>query len=112
MANSTARKWRPAPAASRLTVHHELKVPFEVIEVDMNGQHRTPEYMKFQSFSQIPYIDDSGFILYETRAICRYLAANYSASGLIPTEPKTNALFEQATSVELTHFDLSTCKAG
>jgi glutathione S-transferase len=45
--------------------------------------------------------------LYETRAICRYIAAKYPASGLIPTEPKANALFEQAAAVELTNFDPS-----
>ncbi|KAF7342234.1 hypothetical protein MVEN_01811400 [Mycena venus] len=95
------------------TVLHELKVPFELIEVDvMNGQHKTPEYLKFQPFGQIPYIDDDGFILYETRAICRYIAAKYPASGLIPTEPKANALFEQAASVELTNFEPSGGKAG
>ncbi|KAJ7928338.1 thioredoxin-like protein [Mycena leptocephala] len=95
------------------TVLHELKVPFELIEVDvMNGEHKTPEYLKKQPFGQIPYIDDDGFILYETRAICRYIAAKYPASGLIPTEPKANALFEQAAAVELTNFDPSASKAG
>ncbi|KAF7362893.1 hypothetical protein MVEN_00639600 [Mycena venus] len=95
------------------TVLHELKVPFELIEIDfMNGEHKTPEYMKFQPFGLIPYIDDDGFILYETRAICRYIAAKYPASGLIPAEPKANALFEQAASVELTNFEPSASKAG
>lgn len=51
--------------------------------------------------------DDDGFILYESRAICRYIAAKYSERGLIPTEPKANAIFEQAASVELTNFDPS-----
>jgi glutathione S-transferase len=113
------------------TVLHELNVPFELIEVDvMGGAHKTPEYLKKQPFGQIPYIvrihsaaifpthrgnvaqDDDGFILYETRAICRYIAAKYPASGLIPTEPKANALFEQAAAVELTNFDPSGAKAG
>ncbi|KAJ7910404.1 glutathione S-transferase [Mycena leptocephala] len=95
------------------TVLHELHVPFELIEVDvMGGAHKTPEYLKKQPFGQIPYIDDDGFILYETRAICRYIAAKYPASGLIPTEPKANALFEQAAAVELTNFDPSGAKAG
>ncbi|KAJ6529607.1 glutathione S-transferase [Mycena capillaripes] len=95
------------------TVLHELKVPFELIEVDlMGGEHKTPAYMEKQPFGQIPYIDDDGFILYETRAICRYIAAKYPASGLIPTEPKANALFEQAAAVELTNFDPSAGKAG
>ncbi|KAJ7165471.1 thioredoxin-like protein [Mycena crocata] len=95
------------------TVLHELKVPFELIEVNvMGGEHKTPAYMEKQPFGQIPYIDDDGFILYETRAICRYIAAKYPSSGLIPTEPKANALYEQAAAVELTNFDPSASKAG
>ncbi|KAJ7624215.1 glutathione S-transferase [Mycena polygramma] len=95
------------------TILHELKVPFELIEVDiMNGARQTPEFLEKQPFGQIPYIDDDGFILYETRAICRYIAAKYPASGLIPTGPKDNALFEQAAAVELTNFDPSAKNLG
>ncbi|KAJ7175030.1 glutathione S-transferase [Mycena crocata] len=95
------------------TVLHELKVPFELIEVDVvNGENKSPAYLEKQPFGQIPYIDDDGFILYETRAICRYIAAKYPSSGLIPTDPKANALFEQAAAVELTNFDPSASKAG
>ncbi|KAF7349023.1 hypothetical protein MVEN_01423600 [Mycena venus] len=95
------------------TVLYELKVPFELVEIDvMNGGHKTPEYLEKQPFGQVPYIEDNGFILYESRAICRYIAAKYPASGLIPSEPKANALFEQAASVELSNFDPSASKAG
>lgn len=50
--------------------------------------------------------DDGGFILYETRAICRYLVEKYAAHGtpLIPTGLKERALFEQAASVEFANF--------
>ncbi|KAJ6475942.1 glutathione S-transferase [Mycena vitilis] len=95
------------------TILYELKVPFELIEIDFaTGANKTPEHLEKQPFGQIPYIDDDGFILYETRAICRYIAAKYPASGLIPVEPKANALFEQAAAVELTNFDASASKIG
>ncbi|KAJ7174765.1 glutathione S-transferase [Mycena filopes] len=95
------------------TVLHELQVPFELVEVDlMNGEHKKPAYLAKQPFGQIPYIDDDGFILYETRAICRYVAAKHPQSGLIPTEPKANALFEQAAAAEVSNFDPSASKAG
>ncbi|KAJ7123384.1 glutathione S-transferase-like protein [Mycena epipterygia] len=93
------------------TVLHELKVPFELIPVDLrNGEHKSPAYLEKQPFGQIPYIDDDGFILYETRAICRYIAAKHPESGLIPAEAKAHALFEQAAAVELCNFDPSASK--
>ncbi|KAJ7806948.1 thioredoxin-like protein [Mycena olivaceomarginata] len=95
------------------TVLHELKIPFELVHVDvMSGEHKTPAFLEKQPFGQIPYIDDDGFILYESRAICRYLAAKHPESGLVPSDVKTAALFEQAASVELSNFDPSASKAG
>ncbi|KAJ7481926.1 glutathione S-transferase [Mycena latifolia] len=95
------------------TVLYEAKVPFELIEVDFrNGEHKAPSYLAKQPFGLIPYIDDDGFILYETRAICRYIGAKYPACRLIPTDPQKHALFEQAASVELTAFDPSASMVG
>ncbi|KAJ7728275.1 thioredoxin-like protein, partial [Mycena maculata] len=96
------------------TILHELKVPFELVEVDLaKCEHKTAAHLDKQPFGQIPFIvsfDDDGFILYETRAICRYITAKHPASGLIPREAKANALFEQAAAVELTNFDPSAGK--
>lgn len=46
-----------------------------------------------------------GFTLYESRAICKYLARKYNFSSL-PKDSKVEAfgLFEQAQSVELSYF--------
>jgi glutathione S-transferase len=49
--------------------------------------------------------DDDGFILFESRAICRYIVAKYPDCKLIPTDPRKNALFEQAASIELCNFE-------
>jgi glutathione S-transferase len=38
-------------------VLHELKVPYELVEVSlMTGEHKRPEYLAKQPFGQIPYI--------------------------------------------------------
>ena len=50
-------------------------------------------------------VDEDGFILYESRAIARYLIAKYAPdNGLIPRDLKKNALFEQAMSIESSNF--------
>jgi glutathione S-transferase len=90
-------------------VLREKEVPYEFVLVDMSkAEHKTPEYLKNQPFGQVPYIDDDGFILFESRAICRYIAAKYPAQGAtrtLPTDVKTKAKFEEAASVEVAHFD-------
>lgn len=91
------------------TILHEKKVPFEIYPVNLAaGEHKTPSYLEKQPFGVVPYIDDDGFILYESRAISRYIALKYESQGtkLIPTDDlKKIALFEQAASVEQSSFD-------
>jgi glutathione S-transferase len=87
----------------------EKEIPYELITVDLSKRaHKAPEYLKIQPFGQIPYIDDDGFIVYESRAIARYLIKKYpnkGTAGLIPTDLKEEALFEQAASVEVSNFN-------
>ncbi|TCD67246.1 hypothetical protein EIP91_000323 [Steccherinum ochraceum] len=95
------------------TVLKEYNVPFEFVAVKLEEHgHKAPEYMQIQPFGQVPYIDDDGFVLYESRAICRYIAAKYRSNlagpTLLPdvsTEVEKYARFEQAASVEAWNFD-------
>ncbi|KAH0832874.1 glutathione S-transferase [Lanmaoa asiatica] len=86
----------------------EKEIPYEVVNVAVyKGEHKTPAFKQFQPFGQVPYIDDDGFILYEARAICRYLVKKYEGQGtpgLIPKDPKSEAIFEQAASIEYSNF--------
>ncbi|KAF9475962.1 glutathione S-transferase [Pholiota conissans] len=89
-------------------VLHEKNVPFEFVPVDITkGEQKKPEYLEKHPFGVVPYLDDDGFILYESRAICQYIAIKYANQGtpLIPTDPKEYALYLQAASTELTHFN-------
>ena len=96
-----------------LRVVHILKekqVPFEFIAVNAAGnEHKSPEYLKKQPFGQIPYIDDDGFILFETRAIGKYIATKWRNQGTPllpdPNDLKATALFDQALSIEYCNFD-------
>ncbi|KAJ7198281.1 glutathione S-transferase [Mycena pura] len=86
----------------------EKKVPFEFVPVDVASlAHKSPEYREKQPFGQVPYIDDDGFVLYESRAIARYIEEKYPNQGtrLVPADAKGKALFEQAASVEFSNFE-------
>lgn len=88
----------------------EYNVPFELVPIDiLKGEQKSEAHLKIQPFGQIPYLEDNGFIVYESRAIARYIAAKYRANAaLLPdpsTEPERYAKFEQAASVEAFHFD-------
>ncbi|KAJ7121944.1 glutathione S-transferase [Mycena filopes] len=91
-----------------MLVLREKQIPFEHVFVNAAvKEYKTPEFLKMHPFGQVPVIDDDGFILYEMRAICRYLAEKYATQGpaLIPlTGLREKALFEQAASVETTTF--------
>ncbi|KAG1818023.1 glutathione S-transferase [Suillus subaureus] len=85
----------------------EKDISYELIPVNLaKGEHKHPGFVANQPFGQVPYIDDDGFILYESRAIARYLIKKYPNQGapLIPSDPKAEALFEQAASIESFNF--------
>jgi glutathione S-transferase len=54
-----------------------------------------PEFMKVSQFGVVPVIDDDGFILRESNAIVRYLAAKHGRADLYPTDLKARAIVDQ-----------------
>ncbi len=96
----------PASTCTRkvLTTLHETGHPHEFVLVDiMVGAHKQPEHLKHQPFGQVPALQDNGFEMYESRAMCRYI--NEMAKGkLVPTDPRDRAKMEQWISVEMSDF--------
>jgi len=74
-----------------------------------SGEHKKLPYTEKQPFGQIPVLEDGDFRIFESRAICRYLAGKYADQGtkLIPdpTDLKASATFEQWASVELDNWN-------
>jgi glutathione S-transferase len=88
-----------------LTVLHEKGQKADFVTVDiMKGDHKNPDHLARQPFGQIPAIDDNGFVLYESRAIIRYIDETLPGPKLTPTDPKGHALMEQWMSVETSNF--------
>ena len=70
----------------------EISLPYERIDAGMSfGVVNTPEYRKLNPNGLVPTIDDEGFILWESNAIVRYLAAKHTAGTLWPTDLKVRA---------------------
>ena len=65
----------------------EMGLAYERIDAGGTfGKTKTPEYLAMNPNSLVPVIDDGGFILYESNAIVRYLAAKHSSDKLWPTD--------------------------
>jgi glutathione S-transferase len=70
----------------------ELGVKYERVDAGMeHGVVKTPEYQKMNPNSLVPTIDDDGFVLWESHAIVRYLAAKHGAGTLWPADLKQRA---------------------
>jgi glutathione S-transferase len=53
----------------------EKELPYEFNLIDIaKGDQKSEEYMKLQPFGKVPVLDDDGFVIFESRAICKYLA--------------------------------------
>jgi len=73
---------------------------FEIRTVDLRkGEHKQPAHLARQPFGQVPALDDAGFVVYESRAIARYIN-DTRGNKLVPSEPKARALMEQWASLE------------
>ena len=87
-----------------LTTLAENGLAYELELVDFaKGEHKQPPHLARQPFGQIPAIDDNGFELYESRAICRYLDEKVGGK-LVPKDIQGRARMEQWISIETSNF--------
>jgi glutathione S-transferase len=59
------------------------------------GKNREPAYLAMNPNGLVPTLQDGDFILWESNSIVRYLAREYSAGKLEPSDPKTRARASQ-----------------
>ena len=86
-----------SPNALRVrAVAHELGVELEIVEVDIRaGDNRAAEFLARNSNAKVPVLEDGNFVLWESRAICAYLAGIRPEAGLYPDGLKARALVDQ-----------------
>ncbi|KAH6708726.1 glutathione S-transferase [Leptodontidium sp. MPI-SDFR-AT-0119] len=91
----------------RLTLAEGGFTDYELVLLNLQkGEQKSEENMKRHPWGKVPVITfPEGFTLYESRAICKYLAKKYSFPLLPPdTDVEAAALFDQAESAELLYF--------
>jgi glutathione S-transferase len=87
-----------------LTTLTELAMPYEFVHVNFaRGEHKQHAHIERQPFGQMPALEDDGFVLYETHAMCRYLDAR-AGGVLMPSELRARALVDQWMSIESANF--------
>lgn len=70
----------------------ELGIAYERVEAGGDfGVVNTAEYRRMNPNGLVPLIEDGGFVLWESNAIVRYLAARHGEGSLWPTDLKVRA---------------------
>ena len=72
---------------------------FEKVDLFAHAQ-RSPEHLARHPFGLVPVLVEADFVLYESRAILRYLDARYSEASLTPKSPRDVARMDQWLSVD------------
>lgn len=76
-------------------VANELGLDYEYNSVNLvSGENQSEGHLKLHPAGKVPVIDDDGFVLFESNAIIRYLAAKCE-SPLYPAGAKQRALVDQ-----------------
>lgn len=78
----------------------ELDFAFEHVETDDAMLARNPNGI-------VPVIQDGDFVLWESNAICRYLAGKHPRNVLLPEDPRARAVVEQWMDWQATELNAS-----
>ena len=86
-----------SPSSKVRFVANALGLDYEYKRVDLvKEENRSEEHLKLHPGGKVPVIEDDGFVLFESNAIIKYLAAK-SASPLYPSGIKQRAVIDQWT---------------
>lgn len=99
-----------APANKVRFAANALGLKYEYIRINLReGEHQKPEFLKINPVGKIPVIDDDGFILAESNAIIKYLAAK-NDSPFYPKELKERAVVDQWVDFGSMHVGMALMK--
>jgi len=77
-----------------------IGVKFDLVEVDLaRGAHKAADFLKLNSFGQVPVLDDDGVIVCDSNAIMVYVAKKFGKTDWLPEDAKGAAAVERWLSV-------------
>ena len=89
-----------------LWIAMELGLDYEHLPIEIGAAGaRAPEFLKINPNGRLPFIDDDGFVLFESLAITLYLAKKHSTGKLYPAALEDEAKTWQWTSWALNEVD-------
>ena len=89
-----------------LWIAKELGLDYEHLPIEIgDAGARSPEFSRLNPNGRLPFINDNGFVLFESLAITLYLAKKHSLGDLYPSALEDEAKAWQWTSWALTEVD-------
>ena len=77
-----------------------LGLEHEVVHVDLvKAEHKSPEFLRLNSFGQLPVLDDGGVVVSDSNAILVYLAKREARTDWLPEDAVTAAAVQRWLSV-------------
>lgn len=70
----------------------EKQIPFELVNLELNGDQFQPEFMAISPFHHIPVLVDDGFSIVESLAILDYIEAKHPTPAMLPQDAKALAI--------------------
>ncbi|MDB6144453.1 MAG: glutathione S-transferase [Pseudomonas sp.] len=89
-----------------------LGLAHEMVEVDLgSGEHKQGPFIKLNTFSQVPVLDDNGLVIADSNAILVYLAKRYGGQQWLPEDPENGALVQRWLSAAAGPVAYGLCRA-
>ncbi len=96
--------WSVNTRKALLTLAEKGREAELVLVMVPKGEQKSEEHRARHPFGKVPVLDDDGFVLYETRAINRYIDRKFEGTSLTPTDEKDAARLEQWINVADAYF--------
>ncbi|WP_397448035.1 glutathione S-transferase family protein [Pseudomonas sp. NA-150] len=89
-----------------------LGLEHEMVEVDLGaGEHKQAPFIKLNTFSQVPVMDDNGVVIADSNAILVYLAKRYGGQQWLPEDPEAGAQVQRWLSAAAGPVAYGLCRA-